>query len=127
MQTTLENIWCNPQNLFVKEIDAEIFQFSMKKIEDHKRILKGNPWNFRNSWLILQEWDDITSLGSLEFSKTPIWVQIWGLPTNKKTTHMGHKLGEKLRNVMEASIYEIPEISTNVKVKIILSIPPIMP
>lgn len=58
----------------------------MKNNEDHKRILKGSQWLFRNMWLILQEWDDIPNINNLEFSKTPTWVQIWGLPHDVKIT-----------------------------------------
>lgn len=57
MQATLENVWCNPRNLIVKEIDTTIFKLSFDTMEDHMRILKGSPWIFFcNSWLILQEW-----------------------------------------------------------------------
>lgn len=48
MQLTLANIWCNPYNLAIKEIDVGILIYYSKK-EDHKRILRGKIWILINS------------------------------------------------------------------------------
>lgn len=74
LQTALSGIWCNPKNLLVQEIESDIFQFTMEKVEDHKRIFKGDPWLFRNSWIIMQEWDGRSAINKMGFSKAPIWV-----------------------------------------------------
>lgn len=100
----------------------------MARFEDHKCILKGNPWIFRNSWLIIQEWDGISTIGSLEFSKAPIWVQTWGLHIHCKTVQMGLKLGVKLGDVLEYGVFKMLDMSFIVKVKIGMSIKsPIIP
>lgn len=40
MQTTLTNIWHNPQNLIVKELDHVASKITMDKEEDYNRILE---------------------------------------------------------------------------------------
>lgn len=52
----------------------------MDKIEEHKRILRV----FKNSWLILQEWDEKTSMGNMEFSKAPCGFRYEGSPSMVK-------------------------------------------
>lgn len=83
----------------VNEIDHGIYKITMNRTEDHIRILKENPWIFRNSWLIIQEWYDTYNIESLEFSEAYIWVQIWDIPIHCKIVHMGLKLGAKRGDV----------------------------
>jgi hypothetical protein len=53
IQNGLESIWGSPPGLKVQEIEGKLLQFFMDRIEDQDRILHGNPWIFRNSWLIV--------------------------------------------------------------------------
>lgn len=122
MQVALSNICCNPKNLLVKEVESAIFQIRMDSVEDHRRILKGNIWLFRNSWFILREWDGKSYINNLDFEKAHVWMQLWGLSVNAKTTQMGIKLGGKFGEVLDAGIYDIPDKVKIVKVKINLSI-----
>jgi hypothetical protein len=48
----------------------------MNNIADHDRIILGNPWIFRNSWLIVKPWDRETDPITLDFDHAPIWVQL---------------------------------------------------
>lgn len=82
MQSALANIWCNPKNLPVKELDIVLFNIVMDKVEDHKPILKASSWMFINAWLILQKWNGRATINTLEFSKAPIWIKLWGIPIN---------------------------------------------
>lgn len=51
-----------------------------------------------------------------------MWVQIWGKGgINGKMIQMGLKLGEKLGDVLEAYIFDIPDKTTIVKVRVNLS------
>ncbi|AES73550.1 DUF4283 domain protein [Medicago truncatula] len=50
---SLSGIWCNPIGLKITELEGKILQIRMDKEEDMQRILKGNPWIFRNCWLLL--------------------------------------------------------------------------
>lgn len=52
----------------------------MDKKLDHDRILLGNPWIFRNSWLVLKPWDRESDIRNLDFDNDPFWIQLWGLP-----------------------------------------------
>jgi hypothetical protein len=54
IQNGLESIWGAPSGLKVQEIEGKLLQFFIDKEEDQDRILLGNPWIFRNSWLIVK-------------------------------------------------------------------------
>lgn len=114
----MANIWCNPLNLAVQELEPYVYKILMDKPEGKKRILKGNPWIFRNYWLILKEWDDIKPLNFEDFNRASIWVHIWGIPINGETPIMGSKFGARLGEVVEADSYEREDKSSIIKVKV---------
>jgi hypothetical protein len=99
IQNGLENIWGSPQGLKIQEIEKGILQFFTNKPIDQERILLGNPWIFRNSWIIVKAWDREVDPRTVDFNHAPVWVQLWGLPPHCKTKKMGESIGNLLGNV----------------------------
>jgi hypothetical protein len=93
IQNGLESIWGSPAGLRIQEIQGKILQFFMDNSFDQERILQGNPWIFRNSWLIVKPWDRETDPIVIDFDHAPVWIQLWGLPTHCKTKAMGTHIG----------------------------------
>jgi hypothetical protein len=122
IQTGLSNIWGNPAGLQIQEIEGQIIQFFMDKKIDQDRILLGNPWIFRNSWLIIKPWDRETNIKDLDFDHVPIWIQLWGLPNHCKTKQMGKNLGALLGRVEAAEFYEYPGKNRIIKIKLAINI-----
>jgi hypothetical protein len=118
IQNGLESIWGSPQGLKVQEIEGKILQFFMDKEEDQERILQGNPWIFRNSWLIVKPWDRETDPKTLDFNHVPIWIQLWGLPQHCKTKAMGESLGSLMGTVESSEFYEYPGKKIIIKIKV---------
>jgi hypothetical protein len=44
----------------------------MNRNIDQERILMGNPWIFRNSWLIVKAWDRQTDPNLVDFNHAPV-------------------------------------------------------
>jgi hypothetical protein len=122
IQNGLESIWGSPQGLKVQEIEGRILQFFMDKEEDQERILLGNPWIFRNSWLIVKPWDRDTDPRTLDFNHAPVWVQLWGLPTHCKTKLMGENLGALMGTVEASEFYEYPGKKVIIKIKVNINV-----
>jgi hypothetical protein len=57
IQNGLDSIWGAPPGLKIQELGGKILQFFMNDLADKDRILLGNPWIFRNSWLVVKPWD----------------------------------------------------------------------
>lgn len=114
----LDNVWCNPKGFRIEEIEGKLFHFFMDEWQDVNRILMGSPWIFRNSWLVIKEWQRDSDLTNLEFHKVPIWVQIWGLPPHYKTKQTGMKIGSSLGKVLDSALFEFPDKKTTIKVKV---------
>jgi hypothetical protein len=108
IQSGLENIWGAPKGLKIQEVGGNILQFFMENVSDQDRILQGNPWIFRNSWLIVKPWNRETDPRTIDFDHAPVWIQLWGLPPHCKTKAMGQHLGSLLGEVEAFEIYEYP-------------------
>ncbi|PNY16051.1 cysteine desulfurase mitochondrial-like [Trifolium pratense] len=122
IQNGLENIWGSPAGFKIQEIEGKILQFFMNNIEDQDRILHGNPWIFRNSWLIVKPWDRETDPKSLDFDHVPVWIQLWGLPPHCKTKAMGIHLGSLMGEVEASEIYEYPGKQIIVKIRVAINV-----
>jgi len=116
----LSSIWCDPEGLKITEIESNILQFSMDKEADAIRIFKGSPWIYINAWLILKEWDGVTSALNIDFESVPVWVQIWRVPPAVRTKAMGTKIGGRLGIVEESEIYQYLGNETLIKIKVVI-------
>jgi hypothetical protein len=102
IQNGLESIWGAPPGLKIQEFGGKILQFFMKDLADKDRILFGNPWIFRNSWLVVKAWDRETDVHTIDFDHVPVWIQLWGLPPHCKTKQMGVSIGALMGKVEAA-------------------------
>ncbi|RYR36722.1 hypothetical protein Ahy_A09g041675 [Arachis hypogaea] len=78
----------------------------VEKLEiDMRRVLKGNPWMFRNSWLLIRKWERGANPAEMNFSRTEIKFQIWNMPEHCKTTTLGRKIAARVEEVMECNVF----------------------
>jgi hypothetical protein len=118
----LDSIWGFPAGLKIQEIERKILQFFMQNSADQERILQGNPWIFRNSWLIVHPWYRKTDPYKLDFEHAAVWIQLWGLPPHCKTKKMGESVGELLGKVEASELYEYPGKKMIIKIKVAINV-----
>ncbi|KAJ1399445.1 Zinc finger, CCHC-type [Sesbania bispinosa] len=116
LQNALTGIWCNPKGLKVEELEPKLFQFFLEEESDLDRILRGSPWIFRNSWLVLNRWDRNIEPALMNFSTVPLKIQIWGLPFHCRTVQMGRKIGACMGTVRDSEIFEVRDRGSFIKI-----------
>ncbi|KAJ1421780.1 Zinc knuckle CX2CX4HX4C [Sesbania bispinosa] len=116
LQNALVGIWCNPKGLKIEEIQDKTFQIFFEEERDADRVLKGSPWLFRNSWLILKKWERGREIEDMIFTHVPIKIQLWGLPSHCKTPKMGMKIGSSIGEVKQAELFETRERGSFIKI-----------
>jgi hypothetical protein len=94
----------------------------MQNPYDQERILQGNPWIFRNSWLIVKPWDRETDPRTIDFDHVPVWIQLWGLPHHCKTKAMGRHLGSLTGEVENFEVYEYSGKKLIIKIKVAINV-----
>ncbi|QHO07853.1 uncharacterized protein DS421_14g467330 [Arachis hypogaea] len=71
-----------------------------------KKALKGNPWLFRNFWLIVKQYERNIDPEHMNFSQVKVKIQIWNLPEHCKTVKFGKKLTNLVRELRDCSLFE---------------------
>ncbi|KAJ1376678.1 Zinc knuckle CX2CX4HX4C [Sesbania bispinosa] len=122
LTNALSRIWSSPKGFKVESLGEQVFQFFFQDSKEVDRVIKGSPWLFRNSWLILQQWKRGVDPLDISFSSAPVWIQIWGLPLHCRTKKMGIKIGKSFGPVLDADVFEIQGRGSFVKVQVQLVI-----
>jgi len=72
LNSTLMGIRCSPMGFKITELGNNLYQFSMEKVADVNRIIKGEPWTIRNVWLKVYAWNKTTNIQDLDFKHIPL-------------------------------------------------------
>jgi hypothetical protein len=122
LQNGLEGIWGSPPGLKVQALEGKLLQFFVDDIADHDRIIAGNPWLFRNAWLVVKPWNREVDYQHMDFDHVPVWIQLWRLPPHCKTKQMGTNIGALLGQVEASEFYEYPGKKVIIKIKVAINI-----
>ena len=64
---------------------------------------KNGPWNFENNLLALKQWEKCLTTAKMEFSHSPFWVQVWGLPFEHVSEETRKDIWCKIGNYIETN------------------------
>lgn len=103
-KTLLTRIWRLRGSVFFKEIHDNLWVFEFSEEEDLRRVVDGHLWSYEHTLLVLNEFDGKTPPSQMEFSLTPIWIQIHNMPLGCMNRSVGKKIGETLSCVEEVAI-----------------------
>lgn len=54
--SAVASVWGSSKGLRVEEVVETLFQIFFEDGDTLNRVLKGSPWLFRNSWVLVQQW-----------------------------------------------------------------------
>jgi hypothetical protein len=76
----LSRIWRTVGQVVFKELQDNCWLFEFLGESDKQRVLEGTPWSFDRVALVLTEFDGKIALSQIDFTHTPIWVQVHYMP-----------------------------------------------
>ena len=88
-------------DLRIVEVGNNILKFKFSSRYQLEWVEKSGPWNFDNNLLLLCRWRKGLTSKNINFSHSPFWVQIWGLPFENMTEEIGKDIGNKIGRVLE--------------------------
>lgn len=88
-------------NVRIVVVGNNILQFKFSSMYQLNWMERNSPWNFDNNLLLLTRWRQGLSSTNTNFTHSPFWVQVWGLPFEYMNVEVGKELGRKLGNVIE--------------------------
>ncbi|KAK3020047.1 hypothetical protein RJ639_003360 [Escallonia herrerae] len=111
VQTVLHKAWNPTKGMKIQPHSDNTYSFSFKHGWDRKRVLDSRPWSVMSSHIMVRDWPPHLTLEELDFSHSPFWVRISGLPPNMMSKANAEKLGSKLGKVLEID-FSIEEFNT---------------
>jgi hypothetical protein len=63
-----------------KELQDNMWIFEFSELVDKERVMEGRPWSYDRQILVLNEFDGSTPPSKMDFTQSPIWVQVHEMP-----------------------------------------------
>jgi hypothetical protein len=102
----LLRIWRPVGTVLFKEVQENLWLFEFEEEADKQKVMAGRPWSYDRTLLILNEFDGRLAPDQLDFTLSPIWVQIHNMPLGCMNRAVGTQIGSTLGKVEEVAIAE---------------------
>ena len=103
-RSVLTGIWRIVGGVKIKELQDSLWLFEFSDVVDKNRIMEGRPWSYDRKILVLNEFDGRTPPSQMDFSQSPMWVQVHDLPLLYMNKVVGTKLGESLGQLLDVDV-----------------------
>lgn len=100
VQKVIEKAWRTEEEFSISAWKDNIYAFGFKNEDDLCRIISKGPWSVMGSLLILRKWDQSKTFSDLDFSFSPFWIQIHGLPLGFLNPKAGMEIAKSLGEVI---------------------------
>ncbi|KAE9445306.1 hypothetical protein C3L33_22796, partial [Rhododendron williamsianum] len=100
VQKIIEKAWRTEEDFTISPWGDNVYAFGFKNEDDLCRIISKSPWSVMGSILILRKWDQKKSFSELDFSLSPFWVQIHGLPLGFLNVKTGSAIAKSFGDVI---------------------------
>jgi hypothetical protein len=102
----LVRIWRPAVKVIFKEIQDNLWLFEFSEEGDKRKVLAGRPWSYDRTLLIVNEFDGQISPSQMDFSSTPIWIQVHDMPLGCMNWAVGNLIGSFLGTVEDVAVAE---------------------
>jgi hypothetical protein len=103
-KTALSRIWRLVEEVTFKELQDNMWLFEFSNLVDKERVMAGRPWTFDRQILVLNDFNGRTPPSQLDFTLSPIWVQVHDLPLLCMNRSVGSKIGASLGKLEDVDV-----------------------
>ncbi|KAK2991912.1 hypothetical protein RJ640_014108 [Escallonia rubra] len=101
VQAILQKAWNPSKGMKIHSQQENIFRITMNHEWDRNRILESRLWSVMSSHVVVRDWPPHLSMDEIDFSQSPFWIRVSGLPPNLMTKSNAEKIGSKIGKVLE--------------------------
>jgi hypothetical protein len=76
LQSVLSIIWRTVGGVKFKYLKDNVWLFEFADKNDKQGVMNGKPWSFDRHMLVLNEFDGSIKSFQLEFTRSPLWIQV---------------------------------------------------
>lgn len=98
MQQTMAALWKPGMDVYMKELEIDLFLFQFYHEVDVKRVIEGCPWSFNRRALIMSRLKEGEIPQSVGLNTMNLWVQVYdlkiGFMTERILIEVGNYVGK---------------------------------
>ena len=98
LKNMFESLWQNKGGVRIEDYTEGIVILTFESEAVKNRVIRGQPWYFTGSYLILVEADAMNQVSVDSFQKISFWVQVYGIPPGLLAKPYGESLGKEIAN-----------------------------
>jgi hypothetical protein len=106
LKTPMIRAWKPTGSVSFKTLGPNLFLIDFQYWWDKDRILEGRPWTFDGDLLSLVDFDGLTPIEDLEFSKAAFWVRMYKLPLACMGREVGLQVGATVGEVEDIDVLD---------------------
>lgn len=94
----VQKSWGHPKGLHIIDLNTNTYLFNFSEASTPRKIMEDAPWNILGSLLCLHRWVPEFSIHEVDYSFSPFWIQMHGVPLEgmsmANATKMAAMVGE---------------------------------
>ncbi|KAJ4842638.1 hypothetical protein Tsubulata_013334 [Turnera subulata] len=103
-KVTIRKSWRLGATMDIYDVEDNGFIFMFYDRADKQKILSQGPWTIMGAHLVLKDWSPDAVLDEIDFSCSPFWVHVRGLPVHKQTAENARIIGCSFGECLEVDL-----------------------
>ncbi|KAI7979736.1 hypothetical protein LOK49_Contig262G00003 [Camellia lanceoleosa] len=100
VSSILHGAWKVRNSFSITPWNDNLFLFTFEDDEDRQWVLEEAPWSVMGNLMVLNPVEIGSPVSQMDFTWSPFWVQIHGLPVEKMTRTNGETIGKRLGRLL---------------------------
>ncbi|KAI8030947.1 hypothetical protein LOK49_LG01G00840 [Camellia lanceoleosa] len=92
----IHSAWKTRVDVSISSWSENVYLFRFGNEEDRDKVLRETPWSVMGNLLVLKPLVMGQAASEIDFSTSPFWVQVHGLPVEKMTRRNGQIIAESI-------------------------------
>ncbi|KAI8011744.1 hypothetical protein LOK49_LG06G01112 [Camellia lanceoleosa] len=101
----LQGAWKVRASFSISPWNDNLYLFKFDEEDDRSWVMQEAPWSIMGSLLIRQPLVIGLPVAEMDFSRSPLWVQVHGLPMEKLTKANGEIIGRKIGKLIRVEAH----------------------
>lgn len=102
---TMKRIWNTKEEVFISDWEgSDRFLFSFRNEYDRRQVLRGSPWSFDNTLLVLSSTNGKSNPMATPLETQNFWIRVRGLPPCLLSRAMGKMIGSILGTFVDIDL-----------------------
>jgi hypothetical protein len=103
----MRTAWSPAKEVTFQALEENLFTIQCHCLGDWLKIEQGGPWLFRQNAVIIEPYDGLSAIDSVELNQIAVWLQIHKLP-------IGYRDKALIKNLVQRKVGPVSTVETQI-------------